>query len=65
MSMGYVARWMSWKIIFFFHCDLSHLFWLCSPPQLNSHDLVGEDFLASWEKFCNRVKGIDNVDKIM
>ncbi|KAM1110516.1 hypothetical protein ACFX19_009899 [Malus domestica] len=28
----------------FFRCNLSHLFWFCSPLQLNSFDLVCRDF---------------------
>ncbi|KAM2204787.1 hypothetical protein ACFX1S_024390 [Malus domestica] len=49
----------------FFRCNLSHLFWFCSPLQLNSFDLVGADFLTSWEMFWSRVKGRDNAEEIM
>ena len=53
------------EIHLLFGCELSHLFWFCSHLQLHSYDLVGADFLATWEKFCNRIKGRDNVDEIL
>lgn len=49
----------------FFRCGYSHMLWFCSPLQLNSYNLFGVDFLASWENFCNRVKGRDKGDEIM
>lgn len=49
----------------FFHCELSHLFWFCSPLHLNSHDLAGGDFLANWEIFYKSVKGREEADEIM
>ena len=48
----------------FFHCNISHLFWLCSPVQLNSYELSGPDFLSSWERFCNRIRCRDKEDEI-
>ena len=41
----------------FFGCEISLMFWFCSPLQLHSPDLVEGDFLASWEKLCKRIKG--------
>lgn len=41
----------------FIRCEISHIFWFCSPLQLNSFELEGADFLASWVSFCNKVKG--------
>lgn len=49
----------------FFHCELSHIFWLCSPLQLNSFELEGSDFLQSWERFCNRVIELENAVEIL
>ncbi|KAM2209549.1 hypothetical protein ACFXTI_025394 [Malus domestica] len=48
----------------FFRCNFSHLFWFCSPLHLNSHELEGVDFLESWGKFHECVKGRENVDEI-
>lgn len=49
----------------FFQCELSHLFWFCSPLQLNSYALEGADFFASWENFCNCAKGKESTADIM
>ncbi|XP_070667705.1 uncharacterized protein [Malus domestica] len=48
----------------FFRCKFSHLFWFCSPLHLNSHELEGVDFLESWGKFHECVKGRENADEI-
>ncbi|CAN6558450.1 unnamed protein product [Malus baccata var. baccata] len=53
------------EIHLFFRCHLSHLFWFSSLLQLNSFDLAGADFLASWEMFWSRVKGRENAEDIM
>ncbi|CAN6580853.1 unnamed protein product [Malus baccata var. baccata] len=49
----------------FFRCEISHIFWFCSPLQLNSFELEGTDFLASWGSFCGRVKGKENEMELM
>lgn len=49
----------------FFHCNLSHQFWFCSPLHLDSHGLTGTDFHESWENFCKQVQGRTKVDEIM
>lgn len=49
----------------FFRCELSYMFWFCSPLQLNSFELEGSDFLQSWESFCNRVTDLDNAEEIL
>lgn len=41
----------------FFRCEISHIFWFCFPLQINSFELEGADFLATWVTFCNKVKG--------
>ncbi|KAM1318319.1 hypothetical protein PS1_003509 [Malus domestica] len=50
--------------LFFFWCEISHVFWFCSPLHLNSHVLEGSDFLYSWSKFYALVKNKDNADEI-
>ncbi|KAM2863473.1 hypothetical protein FF1_022242 [Malus domestica] len=42
----------------FFRCSFSHTFWFCSPLHLNSHELEGFDFLDSWGKFQEGMKGL-------
>ncbi|KAM1587593.1 hypothetical protein ACFX10_026729 [Malus domestica] len=42
----------------FFRCRFSHIFWFCSPLHLNSHELEGFDFLDSWRKFHEGMKGL-------
>ncbi|KAM2783884.1 hypothetical protein COP1_013323 [Malus domestica] len=49
----------------FFRCEISHIFWFCSPLQINSLELEGNDFLASWGSFCGRVKGKENERELM
>ncbi|KAM0988472.1 hypothetical protein ACFX2A_012624 [Malus domestica] len=49
----------------FFRCEFSHLFWFSSPMHLNSHELIGVDFLTNWEIFHKSVKGRVEVDEIM
>ncbi|CAN6581073.1 unnamed protein product [Malus baccata var. baccata] len=44
------------------NCHAWNLIW---KLKLNSFDLVGADFLTSWEMFWSRVKGMDNVEEIM
>ncbi|KAM1736077.1 hypothetical protein ACFX12_014475 [Malus domestica] len=48
----------------FFRCELSHVFWFCSPLHLNSHVLEGRDFLESWCNFWNQVKDRTDADDI-
>ncbi|CAN6698982.1 unnamed protein product [Malus baccata var. baccata] len=48
----------------FFRCELSHVFWFCSPLHLNSYALEGRDFLESWCNFCGLVKEMNNADDI-
>nr|XP_028952588.1 uncharacterized protein LOC103432147 [Malus domestica] len=44
------------------NCHAWNLIW---NLKLNSFDLVGADFLTSWEMFWSRVKGRDNAEEIM
>ncbi|KAM2615219.1 hypothetical protein TB2_029752 [Malus domestica] len=48
----------------FFRCNFSHVFWFCSPLHLNSHELEGFDFLDSWGKFHEGIKGKENAEEI-
>ncbi|CAN6583607.1 unnamed protein product [Malus baccata var. baccata] len=48
----------------FFRCELSHVFWFCSPLHLNSYALEGRDFLESWCNFYGLVKERNNADDI-
>ncbi|CAN6698380.1 unnamed protein product [Malus baccata var. baccata] len=48
----------------FFRCEISHVFWFCSPLHLNSHILEGRDFLESWSNFCGQVKDRNNAEEI-
>ncbi|KAM1939411.1 hypothetical protein ACFX13_027258 [Malus domestica] len=52
------------KTDLFFRCNFSHVFWFCSPLHLNSHELEGFDFLDSWGKFHEGIKGKENADEI-
>ncbi|KAM2726388.1 hypothetical protein EV2_038832 [Malus domestica] len=49
----------------FFRCETSHLFWFCSPLQINSFDLEGTDFLQSWVNFCNRVADLADKNELL
>ncbi|CAN6695621.1 unnamed protein product [Malus baccata var. baccata] len=49
----------------FFRCETSHLFWFCSPLQINSFDLEGADFLQSWINFCNRVADLAHMSELL
>ncbi|CAN6542159.1 unnamed protein product [Malus baccata var. baccata] len=49
----------------FFRCETSHLFWFCSPLQINSFDLEGADFLQSWVNFYNRVAKLADKDELL
>lgn len=46
----------------FFHCELSHIFWFCSPLQLNSFELEGSNRLG---KIRNRVIELENAVEIL
>ncbi|KAM2200802.1 hypothetical protein ACFX1R_000706 [Malus domestica] len=49
----------------FFRCDLSHRLWFCSPLHLNSIELIGADFLDSWNIFCTSIKDREDAEAIM
>ncbi|KAM1005854.1 hypothetical protein ACFX2A_002674 [Malus domestica] len=49
----------------FFRCCLSHHLWFCSPLHLNSIELIGADFLDSWNIFCTSIKDRDDAKAIM
>ncbi|CAN6541779.1 unnamed protein product [Malus baccata var. baccata] len=49
----------------FFRCETSHLFWFCSPLQINSFDLEGTDFLQSWVNFYNRVADLADKNELL
>ncbi|KAM2231146.1 hypothetical protein ACFX1S_015471 [Malus domestica] len=49
----------------FFRCDLSHRLWFCSLLHLNCIELIGSDFLDSWNIFCTSIKDREDAEAIM
>ncbi|CAN6724078.1 unnamed protein product [Malus baccata var. baccata] len=56
---------LSWKRIWNLQCEFSHRFWFGSSLHINSYELVGGDFLESWDKICTSTKNLDKAEEIL